>query len=98
MTLSSTWPGLEAVHILNSFDWPSVGKVLAVDVGGSHGSLSMTIAQEYPDLSFVVQDQEEVVKVGQKVLPLDLMERITFMAHDFFIDQPVLGADVHILR
>lgn len=98
MTFSSTWPGLEATHILNGFDWPGLGKGVVVDVGGSHGSLSMTIAQQYPDLKFVVQDQEEVVGAGQKVLPLDVVDRISFMTHNFFTDQPVLGADVYILR
>ena len=98
MTLSSTGPGLEASHILDGFDWPTIGNGSVVDIGGSHGSLSIAIAQKYPNVSFVVQDRAAVAREGRAKLPSELTNRVSFMAHDFFNDQPVLDADVYMLR
>ena len=98
MTLSLTGPGLEATHVLNAFDWNTMEKGTVVDIGGSHGSLSVVIAQSYPALSFIVQDRATVAREGRKNLPEDLADRVRFMAHDFFNEQPILDADVYLLR
>lgn len=98
MTWFSTGPGLEPRHVLNGFDWESLGKGLVVDVGGSHGSLSIAIAREFPLLKCVVQDKPEVVSLGKSSLSADLLDRVTFMGHDFFAEQPVKDADIYILR
>jgi len=98
MTLSSTRPGLEASHILVGFDWTTIKNGTVVDVGGSHGSLSITVAQRYPNLKFIVQDRAEVAREGRARLPTELSARISFMAHDFFNEQPILDADVYLLR
>ena len=98
MAMFSTGPGFEAKHIFDAFDWAAINKGIVVDVGGSHGSLSIEIARSYPDLSFIVQDQAEIAREGRKKLPKDLANQVSFMAHDFFTDQPVLDADVYLLR
>ena len=98
MTLSSTGPGLEASHILDGFDWATVGKGIVVDIGGSHGSLSIAIAHRHPTISFVVQDRAAVAREGRARLPPQLANRVNFMAHDFFNEQPILDADVYLLR
>ena len=98
MTWFSTGPGLEAIHVVGGFAWDSIGKGTIVDVGGSHGSVSIALAQSFPSLHCIVQDQADVVKVAQTNLPPDLATRVAFMQHDFFTEQPVKGADVYLLR
>lgn len=98
MTLSSTGPGLEASHILDGFEWATIGKGSVVDIGGSHGSLSIAIAQRHPNVSFVVQDRAAVAREGRAKLPSQLANRVSFMAHDFFNEQPIIDADVYLLR
>ena len=98
MTVFSTGPGLEASHLMNGFDWATIGHGTVVDIGGSHGSFSIAIAQSYPDLNFVVQDQAAVAREGRAKLPSHLANRVSFMAHDIFNEQPVLDADVYMLR
>ncbi|KAL8654749.1 MAG: hypothetical protein Q9226_003313 [Calogaya cf. arnoldii] len=98
MTFASNGAGLEAHHIVNGYDWSSLGESTVVDVGGSHGSLSIAIAKEFPSLRCVVQDRPEVIGSCQESLPLDLHDRVSFMAHDFFKEQPLKGADIYMLR
>lgn len=98
MTFGAAGPGFEFDYIVNGYDWGSIDNGTVVDVGGSHGSLSIAIAQHFPKLRCITQDLPEVVKVGQRDLPMDLQDRITFMAHDFFDEQPVKHADVYTLR
>ncbi|KAI4261944.1 MAG: hypothetical protein L6R42_002870 [Xanthoria sp. 1 TBL-2021] len=98
MTFGSNGAGLEAHHILKGYDWRSLGEITVVDVGGSHGTLSIAMAQAFPSLRCVVQDRSEVIGSGQDNLPSDLHDRVSFMAHDFFEEQPLRGAEVYMLR
>ncbi|KAL8650148.1 MAG: hypothetical protein Q9210_003995 [Variospora velana] len=98
MTYASNRPGLEAHHPLNGYDWASLGESTIVDVGGSHGSLSIAIAEKFPLLRFIVQDRPQVAALGQKNLPAYLHGRVEFMEHDFFKEQPVKDADIYMLR
>ena len=66
-------------------------------VGGSSGFLSIALAQEYPELSFEVQDYEHTVKEGAAQLPSSLADRVKFVPHNFFDPQPSTG-DIYILR
>lgn len=90
--------------ILEGFDWAGLKEdSLVVDVGGGIGSQSMTLAQTYPHLKFVVQDREEVMKSGQQYwdgqLPGALSSgRVKLQAHDFFAEQPIRNADVFLMR
>ena len=81
--------GFEMHHLLDNYDWASLRDDLVVDVGGAGGHISISIAQRYPSLNFVVQDLKDVVQRGASALPQELKSRIKFMAHDFFTDQPV---------
>ena len=52
-------------------------------------------------MTFVVQDLRENVNSGKATaaqLPADIASRISFQEHDFFKAQPVLGAEVYLLR
>ena len=98
MTWFSTGPGLEATHLVHGFPWGAIGSGTVVDVGGSHGSTSIVLAQNFPSLHFTVQDLPEVVQRGRAKLPVGLQGRVAFMEHDFFMEQPVKSADVYLLR
>jgi hypothetical protein len=98
MSLWSLNPAYSPEHLLESFPWHDLGKGSVVDIGGSHGTFSIAIAKKYPDLQFIVQDQPAVVAEGTDKLPKELQGRVSFMAHDFFEEQPVHGADVYLLR
>lgn len=98
MSWFSTGPGLEMTHILEALRWESLVDGVVVDVGGSYGSICVTLARNHPSLKFIVQDRPEVIVAGRQQLPQELDDRVTFLEHDFFDDQPVRGADVYILR
>jgi trans-aconitate methyltransferase len=96
--MSSTSSGsLEA--LANYFDWASLpdGSTV-VDVGGAQGHVSIHLAKKFPHLRFVVQDMPEVVEGAEAKIPQDLKERVTFIGHNMFTDQPVRDADVYLLR
>jgi hypothetical protein len=38
------------------------------------------------------------VAAGEALLPAELKPRIDFVAHDFFTEQPVRGADIYIFK
>ena len=72
-----------------------------VDVGGGHGQTCVALAEKYQDLSFVVQDLPNVIQSrssGGETEGEGVGERIRFMEHDFFVEQPVRDADVYLLR
>ncbi|KAH7257939.1 putative O-methyltransferase [Fusarium tricinctum] len=94
--------GTHLRHMVNGYDWAKLGKAVVVDVGGSVGHGSIALAQEFPQLSFIVQDLPSVVSGAEQQLASfadgDLPGRIKFQGHSFFESQPVVGADVYLLR
>jgi 6-hydroxytryprostatin B O-methyltransferase len=59
------------------------------------------LAKSYANLSFIVQDLEKTIQDGQKratALATDISQRIQFRVHDFFTPQPIVDADVYLLR
>lgn len=98
MSFLQTFPGLQNSFVLQGFDWASLGNGVVVDVGGSHGLVSQDIAREFPALRFVVQDLPKVIEDAKTKAPAELADRVTFMAHDMFTEQPVKEADVYYFR
>ena len=84
--------------VFDCFDWQSLGRANVVDVGGSYGTVSIGLAQRFPELSCTVQDFPDVVKEGAERLPEQLKEHITFMPYSILEEQPVKGADVYFFR
>ncbi|KAJ7836330.1 O-methyltransferase [Mycena olivaceomarginata] len=86
------------------FDWsqlPNGGTL--VDVGCGMGSNSLTIAKKYPTLRVVNQDFGPVLHKAkthwQENFPEQIEKNLVeFQAHDFFLPQPVKGADAFLLR
>jgi hypothetical protein len=91
-------PSLALEHVHRMYDWNALGKVTLVDVGGSVGHVSCELARAYPEMTFVVQDLPELVEPFAKTCPAELKSRVSFVAHDFFEEQPVKGADVYFLK
>jgi hypothetical protein len=98
MSFLQTFPGLENSYVINGFDWASLGEATIVDIGGSHGLVSIDIAKAFPNLRFVVQDLPKVIQDAKAELPEELSDRVTYMAHDFFTEQPVKDADIYYFR
>ena len=98
MSFLQTFPGLETSHVVGAFDWASLGDGLVVDVGGSHGLVCQDLAKAFPSLRLVVQDLPKVVEDAKAKLPAEFADRVTFMVHDMFTEQPIKGADVYYFR
>ncbi|THY13931.1 hypothetical protein D6D00_09989 [Aureobasidium pullulans] len=101
MQAVTTSEGTDLVHLINGFDWGSLGKARIVDIGGSSGHASAALAKRYPQLHLTVQDLPEViVSSGAKAISTDadLSSRITFEPHSFFEEQTIHGADIYLLR
>ncbi|KAI1367594.1 S-adenosyl-L-methionine-dependent methyltransferase [Xylaria arbuscula] len=86
---------LATEELLSNYPWAE--KATMVDVGGSHGSVAISIAERFPNMTCVVQDLPDTAAEGSSQLPDYLKDRITFMAHDFFTPQTVT-ADVYYFR
>ncbi|KAL9034827.1 MAG: hypothetical protein Q9214_006866, partial [Letrouitia sp. 1 TL-2023] len=82
-------------HVVEGYDWSVLGHGLLVDVGGSHGTMSKTILECFPQMRCVVQDHASAIDSAE--VPENLAGRIEFVAHDFFSEQNVV-ADVYLLR
>ena len=90
--------GHSSSFLVNGFPWAALDKgTVVVDLGGSQGHVSIALAQIFPDLRFVVQDREEVLKGAEDRVPSAVADRITFMAHNFLKQQSV-KAGVYLFR
>ncbi|KAH8686619.1 O-methyltransferase-domain-containing protein [Phaeosphaeriaceae sp. PMI808] len=86
-------------HVVNGYPWAELGETSVVDVGGSSGFMSVALAKAHANLNkLMVQDYKHTVEQGAAQLPKELSARVSFMPHDFFQPQPVVGADVYIMR
>ncbi|KAI4141665.1 MAG: hypothetical protein L6R39_005240 [Caloplaca ligustica] len=90
--------GYDLKHLVDNFDWAGVGNGMVVDIGGSHGFVSVRLASSFPQLRCIVQDLPEVVEGGKARTPNELTDRVQSMAHNFLSEQPVKDADVYLLR
>ncbi|KAI9839066.1 MAG: hypothetical protein M1838_004401 [Thelocarpon superellum] len=88
----------DASHTVAAFDWEKLGDGTVVDVGGSHGFISIAIAKQYPRLKFIVQDQAYAKEGANATIPKELKLRVSFMTHDFFDIQPVQDATAYLFR
>lgn len=98
MSLFGFDEGYAPDHLVDHYPWDAIGKGVVVDVGGSQGAFSIPIARRFPDLHCIIQDRAEVVASHAQDLSPELADRVTFMAHDFFTEQPVKNADVYLFR
>ena len=84
-------------HIVDNYDWGSLGKTTVVDVGGGIGTVSKALAKAFPLLNFVVEDRADVL-VRAEVEDPELEDRIRFLEHDIYQPQPIEDAAVYFIR
>lgn len=96
MQIFTERPQFSLSYVTDHYDCESLGRAQVVDVGGSHGHVSLALARWFNNLSIIIQDMERVVE--NVTVPEDLQERVKFMAHSLFAPQLVQGADVYYLR
>ncbi|KAB5518887.1 O-methyltransferase-domain-containing protein [Coniochaeta sp. 2T2.1] len=90
--------GYALVHVVQGYPWGELGEGTVVDMGGNQGYASFAIAEAFPKLSFIVQDQagmrtpETIGKV-----PDALASRVKLTTHDFFTPQTEV-AEVYFFR
>ncbi|PVH96057.1 S-adenosyl-L-methionine-dependent methyltransferase [Periconia macrospinosa] len=92
--------GAQPEMILSAIDYPfsTKNKVTFIDVGGSHGVAAIALAEKHPQLSCIVQDFPNVIQGADAQLPEHLRGRVKYMAHDFWTEQVVKGADIYFFR
>lgn len=97
MSAMASKSGLEA--LATYFEWGNLPKkATVVDVGGAKGHVSVHLAQSFDHLRFIVQDMPQVVSGASEMIPETLKARVSVVAHDMFMEQPVKHADVYLLR
>ncbi|PSN71469.1 putative O-methyltransferase [Corynespora cassiicola Philippines] len=87
-------PPFSPQHLIRGYEWSHVKKV--VDIGGSSGSIATALAMEFEDIQFVVQDHPHAIQAAK--VPHNVANRVKMMAHDMFCEQPILDADIYLLR
>ncbi|KAL8723965.1 MAG: hypothetical protein Q9166_008201 [cf. Caloplaca sp. 2 TL-2023] len=98
MNVINAKAGYGPQYLIQAFPWQDLGIELFVDVGGSYGSTAVAIALAVDTVHCIVQDLPEVTVNGPSNIPQALLGRVDFIAHDFFTEQPVKGADVYYFR
>ena len=98
MNFMHTGPGYSPRHILENFNWGNATQGVLIDVGGARGEVAIDIARYFPTIKCVVQDLPEVIKDAKVPDDLKANDRLRFMAHNFFQEQPVKEADIYFLR
>ena len=99
MSMISTDEGFEPHHVVEAISWDAISAKTFVDVGGSHGSASIAVAEHSATIQCIVQDLPEVItEASMAALSPELEHRVTFMAHDFFTEQPVKGVEGYYFR
>jgi hypothetical protein len=94
--------GYEVSHFVNNYDFSDINdkEGTFVDIGGSHGFVCVDLGKKWDKMKFVVQDLPKTVDSAPK--PISDVEtvasRVKLEAHDFFKEQPVIGADVYYFR
>jgi hypothetical protein len=81
--------------IATAYDFSACRRV--VDVGGGHGSLMISLLQQYPDLNGVIADLPAVAAGARQALErAGLSERCEVVGCDFFEHVPA-GSDAYLL-
>ncbi|KAL9004881.1 MAG: hypothetical protein Q9188_002318 [Gyalolechia gomerana] len=86
-------------ELRDGYPWQRFGKGKIVDVGGGSGHVSIYLAKQFPDLSFVVQDESnDMIAQGKPLLTPAVRDRVTYQRHNFFDEQPVHDASAFFIR
>ncbi|PTB61589.1 chlorophenol O-methyltransferase [Trichoderma citrinoviride] len=94
--------GYKVSYFVDNYDLSEVDKRggTFVDIGGSHGFVSVELAKRWKNMKFIVEDLPKTIESAPQPISDDktVADRISLQAHDFFQEQPVKGADVYFFR
>ncbi|KAL7808236.1 chlorophenol O-methyltransferase [Trichoderma gracile] len=94
--------GYEVSYLVENYDLSKVDERggTFVDIGGSHGFVSVELAKRWKNIKFIVEDLPKTIESAPQPLCDDktVADRISLQVHDFFQEQPVKGADVYFFR
>ncbi|KAJ5688656.1 hypothetical protein N7462_003048 [Penicillium macrosclerotiorum] len=88
-------------HVVSGYHWGDLGQdAIVVDVGGADGFVGIRLAEEFSNLTVLIQDNEHLKERADASIPEALLSRVVFMPHSFFEPQGSLArqADVFLLR
>lgn len=69
-----------------------------LDIGGASGSYTQAFLEAYPDMKATLFDLSSVIKIAQtRLADTDLIDRVTFVAGDFYKDELPTGHDLALL-
>ncbi|PTB71979.1 chlorophenol O-methyltransferase [Trichoderma longibrachiatum ATCC 18648] len=94
--------GYEVSYLVDNYDLSEVNERggTFVDVGGSHGFVSVALAKRWKNMKFIVEDLPKTIESAPQPIcdDEDVAQRISLHVHDFFQEQPVKDADVYFFR
>ena len=96
MSYRATSKGDHVSHLMESYPWGELGACTVLDMGGSRGPTSIALTKRFPNLKCIVQDLPDTV--ASCTVPPELEGRLQYMAHDFFSEQPIKGAEIYFFR
>ncbi|PSK36562.1 Sterigmatocystin 8-O-methyltransferase [Elsinoe australis] len=85
-------------HLINGYDWSSLGDANVVDVGGNTGAISIALAHAYPRLRLTTQDLEEPINIGRSEISAEIAHRVNFHVQNFLKPNVARNVDRFILR
>ncbi|KAI1117049.1 S-adenosyl-L-methionine-dependent methyltransferase [Nemania sp. NC0429] len=98
MRAFTTGSAFDLKYVTDFYPWELHEGGTVVDVGGSRGCVCVELARKFPTLKFIVQGLEPVIEDARSHVPPDVAGRVAMEVHDFFLPQPVVGADVYFFR
>jgi len=96
MTFFHAGGAFERAGLLDHYDWEPMSQGTVVELGGSHGQMCVDLAKRYPKMKCISQDLPEVIAAAS--IPEYFKGQVQLIAHDFFTEQPVKGADAYLFR
>ncbi|KAI0875274.1 S-adenosyl-L-methionine-dependent methyltransferase [Hypoxylon argillaceum] len=100
MRLYAARPDLDVHYLVDAWPWGGLKDgATVIDVGGSHGEAAIALARAFPSMNLVVQDIDKpTILEADSRKPADIADRVRYMTHDFFTEQPIREADVYLYR
>ncbi|KAF5863999.1 hypothetical protein ETB97_008934 [Aspergillus alliaceus] len=100
MALITSGGAHDVSYVLKGFAWEEIGAGIVMDVGGADGFVAINLAESYPDMTVIVEDNLKLKDSAEANIPSHLKSRVLYLPHSFFKPQSALGraTDVFLLR